>query len=80
MVIAYTTAISIVEKQFAPLCAGCPLYPQKRTLEDITSMSALCQKRTHAPQQKGLFDHLVGAAKERCSIFAPERVKIALNA
>ena len=30
----------------------CPLYPQKQTLELIRVMSALCQKRTHAPQQK----------------------------
>src|SRR6516225_9292258 len=31
----------------------CPLYPRKRTLSDTTGMSALCQKRTHAPQQNG---------------------------
>src|SRR5215470_3834652 len=30
----------------------CPLYPQKRTSELSRGMSALCQKRTHAPQQK----------------------------
>jgi hypothetical protein len=30
--------------------------------------------------KRSLFDHLVGAAKERCSTFVPERVKIALNA
>ena len=29
----------------------CPLYPQKRTLELSRAMSALCQNRTHAPQQ-----------------------------
>src|SRR5215467_9141813 len=29
----------------------CPLYPRKRTLSDTTRMSALCQKRTNAPQQ-----------------------------
>jgi hypothetical protein len=29
----------------------CPLFPQKRTLPDDSSMSALCQKRTHALQQ-----------------------------
>ena len=34
----------------------CPLYPQKRTLELSRGMSALCQKRTHARQQK--FCHL----------------------
>src|SRR5262249_13597612 len=30
----------------------CPLYPRKRTSSDTTGMSALCQKRTHALQQK----------------------------
>ena len=40
----------------------CPLYPQKRTWIGTAVMSALCQKRTHALQQKGLlFDQLVGA-------------------
>jgi hypothetical protein len=29
----------------------CPLYPRKRTLLSVTGMSALCQKRTRAPQQ-----------------------------
>jgi hypothetical protein len=29
----------------------CPLYPQKQTLVEGVGMSALCQKRTHAPQQ-----------------------------
>jgi hypothetical protein len=43
----------------------CPLYPQKQTSFSALAMSALCQKRTHALQQKGLlFDHLVGAREE----------------
>ena len=32
----------------------CPLYPQKRTLLERLGMSALCQKQTHAPQQKAI--------------------------
>jgi hypothetical protein len=31
----------------------CPLYPQKRASFSPVPMSALCQKRTHALQQKG---------------------------
>jgi hypothetical protein len=39
----------------------CPLFPRKRTLLGDSWMSALCQKRTRAPQQKRfLFAHLVG--------------------
>ena len=30
----------------------CPLYPQKQTLLRVIGMSALCQKRTHALQQR----------------------------
>ena len=37
-------------------------------------MSALCQKRTHAPQQKGLFDHFVGAGEERLGNCKPKRL------
>ena len=33
----------------------CPLYPQKRTLLSTIVVSALCQKRTHALQQKTLY-------------------------
>src|SRR6516164_10015542 len=41
------------------MSASCLLYPQKRTLRSGIAMSALCQKQTHAVQQKGpLFDHL----------------------
>ena len=37
----------------------------QRTFLDATVMSALCQKRTHAAQQKGsLFDQRVGAQQE----------------
>src|SRR5215831_12360529 len=31
--------------------------PKKRTLVERVGMSALCQKRTNAPQQNFLFDH-----------------------
>ena len=44
----------------------CPLYRQKRTCAVQLGMSALCQKRTYAPQQTAfLFDHLVGASEQR---------------
>src|SRR6516165_3842614 len=46
--------------------ARCPVFPQKRTLVPCSTMSALCQKRTHALQQKRLlFDHLVGGRDQR---------------
>jgi hypothetical protein len=41
----------------------CPLYTSKRTSGERIGMSAKCQIRTHAPQQKAsLFDHLVSAS------------------
>ena len=43
----------------------CPLYPQKWTLELSRVMSALCQKRTTRAAVNDLFDHLVGAGKQR---------------
>ena len=43
----------------------CPLYPQKRTLIERVGM-------THAAQQKGLFDHLVGAKRQRRRYFDPQ--------
>src|SRR5262249_3640352 len=53
--------ISGHHKTFNP----CPLYPRKRTLGLSSEMSALCQKRTHAPQQNAhLFDHLVGEREQ----------------
>jgi len=50
----------------------CPLYPQKRTSPGAVAMSALCQKQTHAAQQNGLFDHLVGASRQRRRYFDPQ--------
>jgi uncharacterized membrane protein YkgB len=35
--------------------ASCPLYPQKRTSTGASSMSALCQKQTHAVQHKLIY-------------------------
>ena len=40
----------------------CPLYPQKRTLIEQVEMSALCQKRTYALQQKSSFYWITWAA------------------
>src|SRR5262249_44411204 len=57
----------------------CPLYPQKQTSELSRVMSALCQKRTHAPQQfSSLFghrvDHSSAAAAVTCSELFVESV------
>jgi hypothetical protein len=42
----------------------CPLLPESGQVADRLGMSALCQKRTYAPQQKAvLLDHLVGAKR-----------------
>src|SRR5262245_1243377 len=38
--------------------------PRKRTNSGALDLSALCQKRTFAPQQKTLFDHLIGGDKQ----------------
>src|ERR1700675_3763572 len=38
-----------------------PLYHHERTLPATAVMSVECQKQTHALQQAGLFDHLVGS-------------------
>ena len=43
----------------------CPLYPRKRTESGHLGMSALCQLRLNAPQQKALLlDHLVGEREQ----------------
>jgi hypothetical protein len=43
----------------------CPLCPRKRTLDDGVGMSAMCRKRTPAPQQRtSLFDHFVSAREQ----------------
>jgi hypothetical protein len=41
-----------VNSGHAALKLQCPLYPRKQTSVSATTMSALGQKRTHAPQQK----------------------------
>src|SRR5262249_14981601 len=46
---------------------------QKRTSEHVRSMSALCQKRTHAVQQLGsLLDNVVRDAEQRRRQREPE--------
>src|SRR5207248_10618986 len=48
--------------------------PPNRTWISRAVMSALCQKRTHALQQKGmLFDHLVGELQEGFGDAKPKR-------
>ena len=55
-----------------------PLYPRKRTLVCVAAMSALCQKRTFASQQKAvLFDHLVGVAHTNRGQLHPETPALA---
>jgi hypothetical protein len=41
-----------VKRRNALTLERCPLYPQKRTSLGASGMSALCQKRTHATQQR----------------------------
>ena len=41
--------------------ASCPLYPQKRTMELNREMSALCQKRTYAMQQRDRYSITLSA-------------------
>src|ERR1035441_5546191 len=44
----------------------CPLLSNNGQIVAVPRMSALCQKRTRAPQQTAsLFDHHVGAREER---------------
>jgi hypothetical protein len=37
------------------------LCPEEQTCSETIGMSQTCQKQTHALQQAGLFDHLVGS-------------------
>src|SRR6516164_8665416 len=46
---------ALVRSRHSALLGRCPLCPQKRTLSDTTGMSALCQKRTYAPQQNNIY-------------------------
>ena len=46
-----TRAATAVKPPYNPLNTTMTVH-QKRTLEGIASMSALCHKQTHAPQQK----------------------------
>src|SRR5262249_19831447 len=53
----------------------CPLYPRKRTKSKRSAMSALCQKRTNAPQQMAsLFDPPSGGVGGSCEGFAERNV------
>ena len=44
--------LHFVERRKFQLGLPCSLYPRKRTLVPHVGMSALCQKRTYAVQQK----------------------------
>ena len=46
---------------------GCPLYPQKRTLELSPAMSALCQKQTYAVQQTAAYSITSSASESTLS-------------
>src|SRR5262249_46717197 len=58
---AYVGSGSKAEK--LDLSIRCPLYPRKRTSSDTSGMSALCQKRTHALQQKRRYS-ITSSARE----------------
>jgi len=51
-----------VKSRHCGISNQCPLYSQKRTLELSRGMSALCQKRTHAPQQSASYSITPSAA------------------
>ena len=39
-------------------------------------MSASCQERTHAPQQKDIFDHFVGAGEQLSGMSRPSALAV----
>src|SRR5262249_1082955 len=51
-----------VKSRHSGASASCPLCPQKRTWVELVVMSALCQKRTHAPQQSASYSITPSAA------------------
>src|SRR5262249_29808710 len=51
-------------------------FGSKADMVERVGMSALCQKRTYAVQQKGpLFDHLVGALLANIFISSPSQMR-----
>src|SRR6516164_11754590 len=57
----------------SPTFDRCPLYPQMRTSQLSREMSALCQKRTHAPQQfSSLFGHRVDHSSAAAAVICSE--------
>src|SRR5262249_40413067 len=55
--------------------SGAPGHKTSQPPKADVGMSALCQKRTHAVQQKSLFDHLIRARKERRRYCETERLR-----
>src|ERR1700676_195147 len=53
-----------------------PVFPYEQTSAAPVGMSQRCQEETHAPQQTAsLFDHLVGASKDRLRQGEPQRLR-----
>src|SRR5271169_2886044 len=53
----------------------CPLWSKSRQTIATQRLSAMCQNRTHAPQQTAsLFDHLVGDGEHACRNGEAERL------
>ena len=58
-------SIPVISRPHAVL-RPCPLYPRKQTSSDTTGMSALCQKRTFASQQKRCYSITSSVTVLRC--------------
>ena len=62
------------QERTSPVTKPMSLYPRKRTSSDGTGMSALCQKRTNAPQQKSRYSITASARASKVGGIALRRL------